>query len=123
MKRKLAPALSAMFASGKFDQTKILAVGRKEMSDEAYREILRNSPIAPKDGYSEDFLSRIEYRGFEMSDPQAYTPLREYAELHPNASFAFYLSIPQELFESVVEGIGSIGLHDGNSKIAFEKPF
>lgn len=120
MKRKLAPALVSILEKS---AVSILAVGRKPMSSEEYREVLRSSSIAPKGGYSEAFLSRIDYLGFEMGDPSAYRPLREYAESRPNASFAFYLSVPQELFESVTTGIGSVGLHNGSAKIAFEKPF
>lgn len=120
MKRKLAPALVSILEKS---PASILAVGRKPMSSEEYREILRTSPIAPRGGYSEAFLSRIDYLGFEMDDPSAYVPLRKYAESRPDASFAFYLSVPQELFEPVTAGIGSFGLHNGDSKIAFEKPF
>lgn len=102
MKRKLAPALASI--SKDFPIT-VLAVGRKPMSSEQYRQVLRNSLIAPKGGYGEEFLSRIDYLGFEMGDPSAYSPLREYAESRPDASFAFYLSVPQELFEPVTAGI------------------
>lgn len=123
MKRKLAPALFEMYSSGRLESATILAIGRKPMSSQEYRDVLRNSPTTPKGGYSEDFLSRIDYLGFEMGDPSAYGPLRQYAESRPDASFAFYLSVPQELFEPVTAGIGSVGLHNGSSKIAFEKPF
>lgn len=105
MKRKLAPALFEMYREGALSDVEILAVGRKSMSDGEYRDLLSLSPLAPGGGYGSGFLEKISYLGFEMSDPAAYSPLRRYADNRPDASFAFYLSVPQELFESVTAGI------------------
>jgi glucose-6-phosphate 1-dehydrogenase len=58
-----------------------------------------------------------------MDDALAYGPLREYANARPDAKFAFYLSVPPELFESVTAGIATLALSSERSRIAFEKPF
>lgn len=112
MKRKLVPALFEIFKSAPSSAPSILAVGRMETDSESFRNALRNSSTAPKGGYSGEFLSKIEYLSFEIEDPSAYGPLKKYAESKPGASFAFYLSIPQELFEPVTAGIGSVGLNE-----------
>lgn len=123
MKRKLAPALDALFRSESMPHARVLAIGRQDYADEDYRKLLSDFASELGVSYSDAFLSNVEYLRLDMANPDAYDPIRKYAAAHEGATFAFYLSVPPELFAPVAEGLGKAGLSGDPSRIAFEKPF
>jgi glucose-6-phosphate 1-dehydrogenase len=98
----------------------VLAIGRKPFSSRDFREYLQAESFIPA---NDAFLEKIEYLALPIDDPSGYGPLREYADLHPDRHVVFYLSVPPELFEPVISGIGQSGLNAAASRVAFEKPF
>ncbi|MFO7692098.1 MAG: glucose-6-phosphate dehydrogenase [Vicinamibacterales bacterium] len=138
-KRKLVPALVNLSSRGALpDGFRVVGVGRKPMSDEAYREKVRQdlaefSPI-PLDGTLWAWLApRVFYAYETLGDPASYLSLRErLAALDGPAplsrGYVFYLATPPAAMAGIVLGLGAVGLlqeaSPGNwRRVILEKPF
>jgi len=126
--RKLVPALKELAEKGLVAPGSIfLGVGRKEYSDEQYRQ-----------GIPETLKSRFYYQQLDTADPESYKKLlkKRIEKLDREASaggrVVYYLAVPPSMYRSIVEGIGESGLNletpDKNrvsdwKRIVIEKPF
>jgi len=136
-RRKLIPALYDLACVGcmspHFD---IVGVGRKPLSDEAFRGSLEEAAAHSKDARNftpegwRDFAKRIRYFAGNTDDSQTYPRLAKYladmrrAECSPNV--LFYLATPTSLFDEIIKGLGAAGLNrneKGWTRIVVEKPF
>ena len=133
--RKLLPSLMQIFQRQLLDDRfYLLGAGRKDLSDQQFREITQQSINAgAKD--SELFLKKLYYVSGDYADPGFYenikTRLVELDRKHKvDGNYIFYLAVPPFLYTTIVEHLGLAGLscpHKSDCKpppkLVVEKPF
>ncbi|HWC20239.1 MAG TPA: glucose-6-phosphate dehydrogenase [Terriglobales bacterium] len=136
-KRKLIPALYDLACVGcmspHFD---ILGIGRKPLTDEQFRESLKEAASHSKDARNfssegwEDFAKRITYLRADTDSPAAYSEiasrLAEMQSRSVSSNLLFYLATPSSLFAEIIQGLGAAHLNrneKGWTRIVVEKPF
>jgi glucose-6-phosphate 1-dehydrogenase len=134
--RKLMPALYALHRSGGLDKCfGILGVARAEMTDDAFRDAMREA-VKRSDEPRFDartwgtFAKRLHYLAGDLADPEAYRALGREIEtlgIGPGGgNRLYYLGVPSMLMPDIVDGLGGAGLtsEDGGwTRIVVEKPF
>lgn len=136
-RRRLIPALYNLMLDGLLPSNfAVLGLGRKQMSDEVFRAVLREGVVAhSRQSLLEDrwnaFASCLFYLSGENDDPRTYSALKERAteierKLGLPGNRIFYLSIPPSSFTAVCEGLEQSGLsargEQPYSRIIVEKP-
>ena len=133
--RKLLPSLMQIFQRQLLDDRFFfLGAGRKDLSDQQFREITRQSITAS--GKDSDLLLRkLYYVSGDYTDGVFYkkikTRLDELDQKHKtDGSHIFYLAVPPFLYTTIVEQLSQAGLscpHKADlqhqSKLVVEKPF
>lgn len=137
-KRKLLPALYNLAAERNLSRLAIVGTSRSEISDEAFRERMRegvsqHSRIRPVDP---DIWGPIEnaiyYQQGGFDDPEAFVRLRQRLEEIEKkhglpGNRLFYLSTPPSVFAPIVKNLGDAGLvppgEDPFARVIIEKPF
>jgi glucose-6-phosphate 1-dehydrogenase len=137
-KRKLVPALFSLACEQMLPETvKIVGVARSEMSDEQFRQQLREGIEQYgrlKPGQNEHwsrFKQRLSYLSGGYDDPETYRRLAERLQKKDgssegNANRLFYLSIPPSVYRDVIAHLGQSGANHspgGWSRLIVEKPF
>ncbi len=124
-KRKLFPALYNIFREKKNLQVDIIAVGRKDFTNDDFRKYLEieTKEFIKKDNTFLKFIKNINYSKVEINNWTDYSELKkDINKLQKNNSqIIFYLSISPEYFNSFVDNYKHINIK--NVKIIFEKPF
>jgi glucose-6-phosphate 1-dehydrogenase len=135
--RKLIPALYDLACVGctsrNFD---VLGIGRTKLTDEEFRERLREGAANSKDARNfteevwNDFAKRLHFLVGDASQPEFYPSLKaKLEELQANGAsknVLFYISTSASLAPPIVEGLGAAGLarnSEGWTRIILEKPF
>ena len=139
--RKLIPALFRLFQGWLLpERWYVLGVGRKEMSDDTFREAVRKSlagvsrpgplPAAVWEAFGKNFHYTVMR---EVGDPAAYTALgRRLAALdqehRTGGNRIFYLATPPAIYSEVIRQLGAARLsrernNGGSVRIIVEKPF
>ena len=136
--RKLMPALYHLMADRRLpEETAILAIGRRGMDSEAYRQQARASiERFSRTGVEEKrlgrFMERLFYHRMEfVSEPDSYEGLRQLlsereAEFSAPTVRLFFLAVAPEFFGPIVEQLGQRGLAERgnpNHRVMIEKPF
>ncbi len=133
--RKLIPALHSLDCESRLaPETRVLGVSRTSLSDEQFRDQLRQGTA--KFGRLEnlaweEFSQRLFYMPGGYDDPQTYSRLAGCLDEwdHRNGTAGnrlFYLAIPPVLYPVVVCHLGEAGLNHSSSgwtRIIIEKPF
>jgi glucose-6-phosphate 1-dehydrogenase len=136
--RKLIPAVFDLYLQKSLpDNFAVLGVARSEMSDEAFREKMKEGVLQfasmkntePK--IIQEFCSMLHYVSINTSDPGDYGKLKErLLELdeksHVQGNYIFYLSTPPSLYPLVPTYLAEQGLNKEEGKIRriiIEKPF
>ncbi|HYL99443.1 MAG TPA: glucose-6-phosphate dehydrogenase [Blastocatellia bacterium] len=136
-KRKLVPALYNLVAEGALANFKILGVDRDPLSDNEFRNRLRQGVFESKDVAEvtddkwEAFAGHLHYMSGNLTDNQTYRDIGARLERFATDESAsrnrlFYFSTPPSLAPAIVDGLGAAGLADernGWSRIVVEKPF
>jgi glucose-6-phosphate 1-dehydrogenase len=136
-KRKLVPALYRLAYERRLPPAfAILGNSRTAMSDEAFRERMResvkkhleNSPF--EDELWEAFAQKLFYIPGDVNDPAMYQTLAERLgkieqEQQTEGNALFYLSTQPSHYEAVIEGLGAADLAAGSGwrRVVVEKPF
>ena len=106
---------------------RLIAIGRQDYDDVAFRDWLRARLVDGQAGDShardldalEDLLQRTSYIAVDLRDRDAIaTTLSRFAD-RPCVS---YLATPPDLFVPVCEGLAASGLLTGPSRLVLEKP-
>lgn len=137
--RKLAPAMFNLYAEGLTSpETVVLGVGRRNWSDDAFRDTMRKAVVSysrqpPDDAKLSRMLAQWRYQHVNLDDPADYHALAKRidaldAEFQLGGSRLFYLALSPEFFPVLAEHLGRAGLHrpgreGGFSRIVIEKPF
>lgn len=136
-RRKLLPAIYNL----KLDRLlpvgfSVVGIGRKEMSDEEFREFVRTSleefsrrPLEP--AVWESFAQGLRYCAMDFQDAGSYAGLSRTldevdAERGTGGNRVFYLSVPPSLFTPIIDCLGESGLNrqeDNFARLVIEKPF
>ena len=122
--RKLIPAFTSLFKSGSVgEKTRILGVGRTEMSDEEF------SKLTDFSGRDKAFF----YQQMDTEDPLSYVKLKERlvsleSGEERSGSYIFYLAVPPVMYTKIIEGLCHVSLNraeteGGYRRIVIEKPF
>lgn len=126
--RKLLPALyNAAQSGGPSAEYRIVAVGRREYTDESYRELAREwIKKYARLPYSEEafarFAGQISYYRKDFSDPAAYAGLDAYYEARGIEEHIFYFAVAPRFFGVIAGGLAGVrGARRG--KVVLEKPF
>jgi glucose-6-phosphate 1-dehydrogenase len=139
-RRKLVPALHSLACGARLHpQTRILGVARTELSDESFRQRLKEgvdeyARHLAKPGICElwpRFAGRHSYLAGEYDDPETYRRIGERLGALDTAAGTgsnslFYLACPPVLYPVIVEQLGRSGLSrrpGGQARIVIEKPF
>jgi glucose-6-phosphate 1-dehydrogenase len=127
--RMLFPSLYNLFSEGLLpDGFAILASGRTEMSEEAFRETVSeslNNHIAEEYRNPDriaKFLAMISYCPMDVSKSASVSCLVERAKATAEGPCAIYLSTPPSLFAPTAEALAAAGLVNDTTRIAMEKP-
>ncbi len=121
-REKLFPALFQLWQRGKLEENlHIFAIGRREYSDaDFYAHI-----SAGERQYDAEFLALVQYMHMDFLSSDAYSILAAHLEEYDNR--AFYLAVPPDSYEVIVQHISSSGAYReheyGWSRIVIEKPF
>ena len=131
---KLYPGLFRLDSIGRLPaELKILAVGRQEVSLEAWRADIKSMLDAKfKKGYDaaafERFIARNFYHANPPTDPDAFTKLKNTLSdttVFPQ-NLAYFLSVRPVDFAPVVESLAKVGLTQEDKfwrRVVVEKPF
>jgi glucose-6-phosphate 1-dehydrogenase len=137
-KRKLIPSLFALFQQGLLsDNFYFVGCGRKDISDSDYKKTCQEA-IAENINSSkqaDDFLDKIYFISGNYDDPSFYTDIKnKLKELDKkysiNEEHIFYLSVPPQIYPTIVQNLGSSSLSckqnsepKQKAKLIIEKPF
>jgi glucose-6-phosphate 1-dehydrogenase len=137
-KRKLIPALYNLRSSELLsDSFVVIGVARAEMSDEEFRNRLRNDmrEFSTEEVTAEtwDWLAeRLFYLSGDFDDDGTFEQLKERlsridADHHTQGNYVFYLATAPTYFARLVEKLGAHGLanesDDNHRRVIIEKPF
>jgi glucose-6-phosphate 1-dehydrogenase len=136
-KRKLLPSLYNLRANGLLARdVAIVGVGRQEMDDAAFRDLMGNDLRRFATGPVDDrvwagFIDGLHYVRGDFDDPETYRRVAERVDeamrehgTHGNA--LFYLATPPQAFAPIARQLGAAGLASearGWRRIVIEKPF
>jgi glucose-6-phosphate 1-dehydrogenase len=135
--RKLLPALFDLARHGCLaPRFRLVGFARSPMSDDDFRARAADAMKKTAAGNEErdkEFLQHIQYFQGDYNDPAAFKKLSERLdELDKSANLAgnrlFYLATPPEVYQHVIEQLGSAGLAQPKGdkswvRIIVEKPF
>ena len=122
-RRKLFSALYDLTAAGHLDMP-VIGVASRAWNDETLRRHARESLEAAGRAIDDEVFARLAvnlcYVSGNYRDPATYTEIAKRA--HSSTCAVSYLAIPPDLFNDVVEGLGSVGLNH-RGRLVLEKPF
>jgi len=126
-KTKLFPALIDLYNGALLpNQTTIVGFGRKDLSNQEYREFIKKS-ISKKSNI-DSFLKKVTYHQGHVEDVNSYTELATCLDEDGVCkNKLFYLAVPPTLYETVFDNLSKskITLPCGNewTRVLVEKPF
>ena len=138
--RKVVPALYQLWRTSLLPhEFVVLAIGRREYDDEAFRaeyraSLEKYSRVLPLDEAAwRSFASRIRYQRCDFGDPAGFDRLATTLEAidreqNSRGNHLFYLATQPSAFAEIVAQLGRVGLdherHEGGwRRIIIEKPF
>jgi len=121
--KKIFPALYVMAKRGNLD-VQVVGVASSAYSLDQLRArvvdgVTQAGPIDDKPALHH-LLSLLRYVSGDYNDPSTFTSLK--LALSDTKRPAYYLAIPPELFSTVINGLGAVGLAD-KARVIVEKPF
>lgn len=135
--RKLLPSLLRLMEIGLMpDNFFVLGTSNEKYNDRTFREKAKEQVALDTQSEIdsvlwESFESRLFYEFADVTSPESFDLLtRRLLDLEQKhksrAKRLFYLAVPPQLFEPIIEGMGNMGLASedkGYSSIVVEKPF
>ncbi len=128
-RRMIFPSLYNLLSDGLLpDDFLIVASGRTEMEDDAFRDEVCAAlqQFLPADRYDADiaktFCGMICYQPVEAGNADQFKKLAERIDGRAERGLSVYLSTPPSLFAPTAQGLADAGLILPNTRIAMEKP-
>ncbi len=126
--KKIFPAVYEMEKGGRLDRP-VIGVASSDWDDQKLRERCRDSVHEHVGGDEQvdeqalqELLDRLTYVSGDYRDEATFRMLADKLRGDGCTSPLFYLAIPPELFDDVVDGLGRVDLEHG-SRVVVEKPF
>jgi len=127
--RKLMPALYHLF-QGKHlgSETRIIAVSRDDISRDEYCTLIEEKFKSSFNDNSfdidvfEEFKSRLYYLNIDLTNAEAYIPLRDLLKGHEENERINYLSTAPSLFGTICRHLDKADLILPTSRVVLEKP-
>lgn len=125
--RKLLPALYHRDADGQMpDRARIIASARRDYSDEDYQDYARKALLEHvkdvEEEHLEKFLKRIRYVKIDIASGAGFEDLKAVLEERADVIRTFYLAVGPDLFGTICENLGKIGVVNNNARVVMEKP-
>ncbi len=127
--RKLMPALFQAFRHGSLPEGgRIIGVGRDDLSDDAYRELIESRFKAvegakrPNTEEFGKFAEMLHFLRMDLSRPGDYAGLSALLEARNADTVVMYVATAPALFTQVVEQIAAAGLNTPRTRVVLEKP-
>ncbi|MGE5766091.1 MAG: glucose-6-phosphate dehydrogenase [Bacteroidota bacterium] len=127
--RKLLPALFLRDRAGQIvGPSRIIAVSRRPMAEEAYRQAAREAiaahvPADERDDASvENFIKRLSYVAVDGAGEEGWPELRAHLGNADAFIRVFYLAVNPELFGPICQGAQRHGLVGRHARVVLEKP-
>jgi len=121
--KMIFPALYALAKSGALE-VPVVGVAAPDWSLEQLRkrvaDSLQRAGVVDDPAVVERLLSRLSYVSGDYNNAATFTAIKQ--ALGDARRPAHYLAIPPALFETVINGLGAVGLAD-NARVIVEKPF
>jgi glucose-6-phosphate 1-dehydrogenase len=136
--RKLVPALFNLYLNaGLPNSFHIVGCGRTKLSDEQFREKMKNALLTANlmnKSKWPSFAAALSYRSVDYEDMTSFISLAESLgkldqKHNTKGNRIFYLALPPSLYKQVAQMVGQAGLgkekedNKGWSRIVIEKPF
>ena len=130
--QKLGPALFSLYRKRRLpEHVHIVGVARNELTDEEFRNRLKEGCGSPPEPEWSDFASRLCYVTADVTDPASLVEAGQRIEhLTDNADVKlhclFYLALAPGLYEPAITALAAAGLtdeRDGWRRVVIEKPF
>lgn len=122
-RRKLIPALYELAAAGELD-IPVVGVATRPWNDDALRrhawEAIEATGMAVDSSALERLASRLEYVSGDYRNRATFDAIA--ARVGDRKCTVSYLAIPPGLFDDVIDGLASVGLHR-RGRVVLEKPF
>ena len=130
--QKLGPALYSLFHKGRLpNHVHIVGVARNEMTDEQFRNQLRDGCGNPPPVEWDEFAQKLTYVTADVTDPGALSGAGAHIGHLPvdgdaRLNCLFYLALAPSLYEPAITALSASGLtneRDGWRRVVVEKPF
>jgi glucose-6-phosphate 1-dehydrogenase len=127
--RKLMPALFQAFKHGTLPEgARIIGVGRDDLSDLQYRELIRTRfdevdlAKRPSAEEFERFSSLLQFVRMDLSNPTHYAKLGAALAQRQVDTVVMYLATAPSLFTTICEQLAAAGLNTAHTRVVLEKP-
>ncbi|WP_449473131.1 glucose-6-phosphate dehydrogenase [Sphingobium chungangianum] len=127
--RMIFPSLYNLLSDGLLpDDFMIVASGRTEMDDEAFRADIDKAlqKFVGADRYDAEVAARLKamigYEPVEAGNPEQFKKLAKRLDGRAERGLSVYLSTPPSLFAPTAQGLAEAGLITPTTRIAMEKP-
>ena len=127
--RKLMPALFQAFRHGTLPPGgRIIGVGRDDLSNDAYRELIRTRfdkvELAKRPSVEEfaRFAALLEFVRMDLSRPDDYARLQAMLAERQADTVVMYVATAPNLFTTVCEQLAAVGLNTPQTRVVLEKP-
>ncbi len=127
--RKLMPALFQAFRHGSLpEHGRIIGIGRDDLGDEAYRELIRSRfnevelAKRPTPAEFDRFAALLHFIRLDLSRPQDFQRLASALRERHADTVVLYLATAPSLFTAAVEQLAAAGLNRPNTRVVLEKP-
>ncbi|MGT0071026.1 glucose-6-phosphate dehydrogenase [Helicobacter pylori] len=119
--RKLFVSLYEIYAHYGFKKdSKIIASGRKELSNEEFLALLCEKTQLHSREKGEEFLAHISYFCVRLDNPKDFEELSKIAT--KNKPLIFYFSISPSFFATTAQHLAKNALNHANTRLILEKP-
>jgi len=126
---KLIPALLQLEEAGQLpNQTRIVGFGRRDWTDEQWREkVLTEQADRADEQTCQRFIARLHFHQGDLNDEESYRTLA-YCLKQPEfpAAVIFYFAVSPDTFGPICANLAAAGLTDeaqGCRRVVIEKPF
>ncbi|MCX2721991.1 glucose-6-phosphate dehydrogenase [Roseibium salinum] len=125
--RKLLPALYHRDADGQMPpNARIICSARSDYTGDDYRKYakaaLEEHVTDLDDEHLAQFLKRISYVKIDVKSGEGFEGLKTVLDERPDVIRAFYLAVGPDLFGTISENLGKIGVVNDHSRVVMEKP-
>lgn len=125
--RKLMPAFYNLLVSGSLkEEDEIVVIGRRAWTKQDYVNSMKAwvqefARLSFTEDHFAQLVDRLSYVKMDLSNVDDYYLLASFVQSRPAAIHVCYMAVAPQYFETIVDGIHSIGL--ANVRLVMEKPF